>query len=118
MSQQVDLESTVEIEGTGQPSRRGVLGTLTKAALGIVAGVASLTRGSAWAHGYHYACCHLAKAPSGGYCAYNCWKLASSGYHERSWTCLQGSTVYTCFECGSGATCWDPDWWCSDYWAN
>ena len=119
MLRQLDADSTVEIEGTETPSRRGFLGTLTKAALGIVAGAAYLTRGSAWAHGYHYGCCHLAKPHSGGYCAYNCWKLASSGYRERYWTCLEGaSTVYTCFECTTGDTCWQGSFYCSDYWVN
>ena len=115
MSRQVDPDSNVEIEKAEEPSRRGFLGTLTKFALGIVAGAAYLTQGTAWAT-YSYACCNLAKPYSGGYCAYNCWKLASQGYHERTWTCPQGGTTYTCFECTTGARCWDPDWYCSDAW--
>lgn len=118
MSRQVDADSTVEVEVAEQPTRRGFFGTLTKAALGIVAGVTHLWSSvdPAWAHYYHYACCHLAKPESGGYCAYNCWKLYDQGYRERSWTCLSGSTVYTCFECTQGPTCWEGPWYCSDYW--
>lgn len=117
MSRQVDADSTVEAEVAEKPTRRGFLGTLTKAALGIVAGVAGLwsSTESAWAHGYHYVCCHLAKPHSGGYCAYNCWKLYSEGYRERSWTCTYGSTLYYCFECTKGSTCWYGPFYCSDY---
>jgi hypothetical protein len=96
-----------------KPSRRGFLGMLTKVALGVVAGAAALTTGTAKA--YDVVCCHLAKAPSNGYCAYNCWRYAAQGYHERSWSCTYAGTVYTCFECTSGASCWNPDWLCSDY---
>ena len=118
MSRQVDADPTVEVEVAEQPSRRGFLGTLTKLALGVVAGVAHLwsSTESAWAHGYHYACCHLAKPPSGGYCAYNCWRYQAQGYTGRSWTCLQGSSsLWYCFECTMGSTCWYGPFLCSDY---
>ena len=117
MSRQVDTDSTVEIEAAELPTRRGFLGTLTKTALGVVAGVAHLwsSTESAWADGYHYACCHLAKSPSGGYCAYNCWRYSAQGYHEASWTCTYGSTLYYCFECTQGPNCWYGPWLCSDY---
>jgi len=115
MLRPLNADPTVEIERTETPSRRGFLGTLTKAALGIVAGAAYLTRGTAYA--YQYGCCNLAKPSSNGYCAYNCWRL--EGYYERSWTCLEGaSTVYTCFECTTGSTCWQGSFYCSDYWVN
>ncbi|HEV2853722.1 MAG TPA: hypothetical protein VHC97_13040 [Thermoanaerobaculia bacterium] len=116
MSRQVEADSTMEVEVAEQPTRRGFLGTLTKVALGIVAGVAHLSGEPARA--YEDACCYLAKPPSGGYCAYNCWKLASEGYHERTWTCSQAGVSYTCFECTKGATCWEGPWYCSDYWRN
>ena len=120
LEQKLEMLAELEpAEDAPEPqSRRKFAGFLTKTALGVVAGVAGLLSAKPAKAYYNYACCCLAKSPSGGYCAYNCWRYASSGYHSTSWNCRDAGITWTCFECASGTSCWSGPWLCSDYWAN
>lgn len=96
--------------------RRGLLGQLSKGGIvlvGTLAGVMA-TSGEASAHGYHVACCHLAKSTKcsrGTACGLsNCTFCCPSGWTKRSWSCVAGTRPILCGECQKGGTnCWQAD---------
>lgn len=98
-------------------ARRSTLRLLSKAALVLLMGTAGVLRAPAMARAdnecNNYGCCCLKHPSSGSTCPYDCNLF--SQYHIRSWTCPYGCWRYTCVECTSGPTCWDPNWLCSYY---
>lgn len=120
MPKQVDAKAPVELtpvteQETTSSTRRGFFGTMTKAALGVVAAVSTWLPGKAAMATYNYFCCTLALPSSGGACPWDCNLFRSAGYHGRWWYCYSGSTQYQCYECTKGPTCWYGPWLCSDY---
>lgn len=95
--------------------RRRFLRWVGRGALGSLVAMSTLLRSTsaAEAHGYHYACCHLAMRNSGSGCASDC-NLFSS-YNIRSWSCCYNSYIYVCRECTQSTSCWYGPFLCSYY---
>ena len=62
-------------------------------------------------------CCNLAH-PNGpwcggtkGTCSFSC----PSGYHKVYWSCTYSRSVFSCYECAAGSTCYSGPWACSNY---
>lgn len=107
-----DRPVTTSPEGGGSPStsRRSVIRKLAKASLALLVWGASLWRSTGVALAgctcNTYACCCLAK-PHDPYCIGNC------NHYLRSWVCVQGGTMYICYECTDNSNCWTCSVQCS-----
>lgn len=109
------LTSDPELEFAGlEPiERRGLLGLLSRGGMVLVSSLAGLaaTSAEAEAHGYHVACCHLARTNWCTKCG--CGVCCPPGYVSRYWGCISGTRPIFCYECTTGGNCWQGSFACS-----